>query len=237
MDYANKKNITLAQISTNRANKKFLGHTTNYNSRTDMINKEFFKGIRKSNLRMLSSVVRVNKRFFKYTKRGNLQKVSSMLNNGFDVHIYYDMALRLSAKKGHVEIVIKLLEYGADIHTIFDEALRLGVYYNWAEIVEVLLKNGAYAHTALLTAIDCNNLNMVAILLEYGADICCNNEQILKSLQQNFNEEFASVILPYCCQDTYHYFPVDYIERNIVPTKSANMLMRNEQYNGSMSNK
>lgn len=66
------------------------------------------------------------------------------------------------------------------------------------------------------------SLSNIAMLLESGANIYGNDNEILKKIQQRFVEEIADVVLQYYCEDDYHYFPSDYIRTKIVPTKGAN---------------
>lgn len=61
----------------------------------------------------------------------------------------------------------------------------------------------------------------VKTLLEDGANIHCNNGEILKCIQKKFDHNLAHTLLPYCCEDDYHHFPSEYILENVVATKSA----------------
>lgn len=106
--------------------------------------------------------------------------------------------LVLAAANGNLSVVIELLNLGADIHFNDDAVLQWSIHNNH-----------------FVTA---------SKLLEYGADIYCNNNKILKNLRTNFNEALASLLLPYCDSDSYKYFPVDYVCKNIVPTKNSVMI-------------
>lgn len=212
--------------NTNPTNKRFTKYVNNYNSRTDIVNKEFFKGVKRCDLQAISTIPRVNKRFIKYIKKGHLQNIVSMIKGGFDASNVNDAALKLSAEMGNLDIVIELLKCNIRGRICKDTILRHIVRRDWPKILIALLKKEpsmcAEYDWTLRAATIYNNLNIIAILLEYGVDVHCNNDNLLINLSRNFNEELASVILPYCCEDVYHYFPTDYIERNVMPTKSAN---------------
>lgn len=209
---------------TNRANNTCSKYINNYNSRTDVTNKKFFKGIKRcdSYAIVTANVDHRIKKFFRYVARGDTRKVIRMLKSGFSVQGSDDEALQMSSVRGYAKIVTKLLEYGADVHACEGAALESAIYYDQTEIVEILLKNGGDVQQALRTAVAHGSSHMIAISLAYGADIYCDDETILKNLYNDFNEGLANVILPYCCEDVYHYFPADYIRRNVAPTKGAN---------------
>lgn len=116
MQYDNRKGYC---PSTNCANKRYSKYINNYNSRTDRVNKQFFKGIKESEVQEISIEARINKKFFRYINRGDVQNVVGMLKNGFDGGASSYEALYLSAEKGHLEIVTKLLEHEA--HACFSD--------------------------------------------------------------------------------------------------------------------
>lgn len=147
--------------------------------------------------------------------------------NSIDMCAHDDYVWRMSIDHGHLRMISVLLEYGADVHADDDYAWYESVRQGNLEIVSLLLTHGvnvcANNNYALRISIVLNRLKIVEKLLEHGADIYFDDAVTLKNLQTvcGFNEGVANLILPYCeCKD-YHYFPVTYIERKVIPMKSA----------------
>lgn len=142
-----------------------------------------------------------------------------------DINIKKELALRYSAGDGRAAIVELLLKNGANVHADNDIALLCSVAGEHYEVTIALLKAGANVNsrndTPLRSSVAKVNLALTAKLLECGANIRCLNDEILKNLGENFNEELADVLLPYCGEECYHYFPKEYIKAKIVSTKSA----------------
>lgn len=156
-------------------------------------------------------------------KNGHTRIVKILL--GHNVNIKKTLALQYSAQSGHVEIVTMLLKSGAGLHANNDAALLCGVNGGHFEIVSILLEAGANVNVcdgaSLRSSIEKVNFALTAKLLEYGAGVHCSDDKILKNLENNFNEELADILLPYCEEEFYHYFPEAYIRKKFVATKSA----------------
>lgn len=133
--------------------------------------------------------------------KNNLNEAIELLKRGANVHVWNDEALRWSVENNNLSMLAILLENGADVRACDDEALRM--------------------------SIEAKNWSMVSALLENGANLHCKNELVLAKLKDEFDEELANIILPYCSSDDYAYFPSEYIHRNIVCTKSANSAQKN----------
>lgn len=176
-----------------------------------------------------------------HVERGNLEIVTKLLEHGADVNSRNGNALILSAKKGFYKIVNVLLTYGADVHACDDKAIMLSVVHGRPEITAKLLENRADGDEALKWCVSNyyfsikfdNAMRMntrkrsllnIALLLENGANIYSNSNEILKKIREDFDEEIADLILQYCGSDTYHYFPDAFIKERIIPTKSANRM-------------
>lgn len=67
-----------------------------------------------------------NKRNYLLTgvRFGLLPELKYLVENGADIHVENDEALRYAAKNGHLAIVKYLIEHGADVHSNNDQALR-----------------------------------------------------------------------------------------------------------------
>ena len=68
-------------------------------------------------------------------KNGFFIGVKYALENGADVHVYDDLALRRSAQYGHQDVVKLLLENGANIYAKKNEAL---IFAKCDKIVKLL---------------------------------------------------------------------------------------------------
>jgi len=66
-----------------------------------------------------------------------------LLEQGADLHVYNDLALRWAAENGHLEIVKYLLEQGANLHAADNGALRWTARNGHLEVVKHLLEQGA----------------------------------------------------------------------------------------------
>lgn len=156
--------------------------------------------------------------------------VSVLLERGADVQASDNDALKSSVRKGSLEIVTKLLEYGAKVP---DDDLLISCIKAtpWKTNIAIkLIEHGANVcynnNYALRYAVNsqkfCFSLEIITKLLEYGADIHCCDDTILKNMSNHFNKRKAVIILPYCSPDGYHYFPDWFIKEMYPSIKSAN---------------
>lgn len=204
----------------------------------DDANAAFIKCIEGNDLnavvRLLKSGVNVNADFGVHVlklsiENKNWDMVFVLLEHGADIHAYNDYALRLSAASGRADIVTALLGLGADINAGkgigICSALELSVKHNHASVVTVLLRANVDIHAdndyALRLSMQFRYLEIMKVLLEYGANVQCNNRQILKTIRDNFDKRVADIIMPYCNCDDYEYFPAAYVATRIISTKNA----------------
>lgn len=160
----------------------------------------------------------------------NWNMVLKLLEYGANVHANNDYALRFSAKNGRLDIMTALLKLGANVNVDegarFYSALESSSENGHLPVVTALLEADVDVHgdddCALRLSVASQRFEIMKVLLEYGANLHCCNKAILKGLQQNFSEQIADIVLPYCDANDYEYFPQDYIRARIIPTKGAN---------------
>ena len=102
--------------------------------------------------------------------------VKNVIEEGVNVRIKQNEALRHAAWNGYTEIVKMLIDAGADIHTKNEDPLYYASQNGHTEIVKMLLDKGADVNirensSALRVAILKNHLEIVKMLLDKGADI------------------------------------------------------------------
>jgi ankyrin repeat protein len=137
--------------------------------------------------------------FFDAALNGDLEGIRSMLKLGMDVNIAEEegrTALMFAAYNGHTKIVKLLIERGAGVDTR-DQADRTALLYAatgpFPETVKVLLEKKANPNAVdngehfspLMHAAAEGNLDVVKILLEFGAD------PALKDIDEDTAESFA----------------------------------------------
>jgi ankyrin repeat protein len=88
----------------------------------------------------------LNEELIKTIQNGDLDKIKNLVEQGADIHVKDDYALRLSAANGHLYIVKYLVEQGADIHADNDCALRYSANNGRLEVVKYLVEQGADIH-------------------------------------------------------------------------------------------
>lgn len=137
--------------------------------------------------------------FFEAALNGDLEGIRSMLRLGMDVNVTEEegrTALMFAGYNGHTEIVKLLIERGAVVD-LRDQADRTALLYAatgpFPESVKVLLEKGAKPNvidngehfSPLMHAAAEGNLDVVKILLEFGAD------PVLKDVDGDTAESFA----------------------------------------------
>ncbi|MCK9596209.1 ankyrin repeat domain-containing protein [Candidatus Pacearchaeota archaeon] len=99
----------------------------------------------------------------------DIQQVQHFVEQGDDIHIYNDLALRLAALNGHFEIVKYCIENGADIHAAYDNALRGSAKNGHFDVVKYCIENGAdilaIDHYIMSIAVNKNYFDVVKYLI------------------------------------------------------------------------
>ncbi|MCK9596251.1 ankyrin repeat domain-containing protein [Candidatus Pacearchaeota archaeon] len=76
----------------------------------------------------------------------NIQEVKYYIENGYNIHVEDDLALRWAAEKGYLDIVKYLIGHGANIHAENDSPLWFAAFYNRFDVVKCLIEHGADFH-------------------------------------------------------------------------------------------
>ncbi len=133
--------------------------------------------------------------------RRDLREVDTwkwLIQNGIDIHFYYEYALRYASSNGHLEVVKCLVENGADIHAHNNQSLRCASRKGYLEIVKFLVENGADIHTyydeALSNSSGNGHLEVVKYLVEKGADIHASGDEALRSASENGHFEVVKYL-------------------------------------------
>ena len=122
-------------------------------------------------------------------KKGFLQGVKYALDNGADVHVENDKALREAVYDGNYDLVKLLLDHGADVHVRNNEPLIHAVDLSFVKIAKLLLDYGADIHInndqPLNDAISYANFSMIKLLLDRGANVWNIEKDNLKRIKDN----------------------------------------------------
>ncbi|BCS82501.1 putative ankyrin repeat protein [Cotonvirus japonicus] len=105
-------------------------------------------------------------------EQGHYDIVKFLVNNGVDVQINDNCAIKWASQNGYLEIVKLLVEKGADIQAGNNYALRLASFGGHLEIVKYLVEKGADIQAcgkcAIIYASECNHQNVIKFLIEKG---------------------------------------------------------------------
>ena len=81
----------------------------------------------------------LNTKLIKYSKEGNLELVQYLIEQGADIHVKDDAALRVAANDNYIEVVKYLVKQWSDIHADNDGAFKMAALNNQLEIVKYFL--------------------------------------------------------------------------------------------------
>ncbi len=96
-----------------------------------------------------------------------------LVEQGADIHMHHESALRNAADYGILKIVKYLVEHGANVHANDDYALRCAADYGYLDMIKYLVEHGADIHykseyTALELAKMADHNEIVKYLLTKG---------------------------------------------------------------------
>ncbi|PWA03570.1 hypothetical protein BB558_000297 [Smittium angustum] len=127
--------------------------------------------------------------FSEFCKRGSMKFIKFYVENGADILVENDGALKFASFFGHLKVVKYLVENGSDIRSGNDMALREASFYGHLKVVKYLVQNGADIQSgsdfALRRASGNGRLEIVKYLIENGADIHADNDCALRKASLN----------------------------------------------------
>ena len=104
----------------------------------------------------------------------NVDTFKYLIQNGANIHVRNDYALRWSAGKGYLDVIKFLIENRADIHANDDSALKWSAERGHLDVVKFLIENGADIHAendyALTWSEENGYLDVANFLVENGAN-------------------------------------------------------------------
>lgn len=126
--------------------------------------------------------------FFSAARTGDITALKNFLDDGIDIHLYDDLALRSARETGQTEAVIFLLENGANLYALDDDAaLRYSSLRGDSYSFNKILKNGNCSQEAKLysmyNAIFCGHDEIVKSLLDDEVLLTKNSGAILRVLK------------------------------------------------------
>ena len=147
---------------------------------------------------------------------GNVQRVESMLRDGYDVNSIssrHGTALQAAASKGDVRMMKFLMRAGASVNisgghyqTPLIAAVVEGNYDAMKLLLqhdaEVFIGGGKYI-SAIYQAVDFENLRMVHALLEKGAWLTRDFEELLDLADERDNDEIYDELVQYDVRDLH----------------------------------
>jgi ankyrin repeat protein len=112
-----------------------------------------------------------------------------LVEQGANIHVCDDLALRWASENGHLDVVKYLVEQGANIHARDDWALRWAGENGHLDVVKYLVEQGASIHArddlALRWASGNGHLDVVKYLVEQGANIHVCDDLALQLASEN----------------------------------------------------
>ena len=151
------------------------------------------------------------KSFFTHCKTGNLEAVKDCIENGANINLNYDQAIKLAAKNGHVDVVTYLVKMGADPNEALVDAAFNGhiivVQYlvlNGANVsannnaaikyasenghivvVQYLVLNGVDPNEALVPAAENGQMNIIMFLVKHGINLDVHGQDAIDMAKKN----------------------------------------------------
>lgn len=158
-----------------------------------------------------------NYALIKYCLANNTKIIRLLIKNGANVYARNCLALIQAAGIGNMETFLILIEHmnvrpieldnasvlsePSVIYTNYDIALISAAMYNNVEIVNILIQKGANPTVnnseILINAVEKNFMQIVQILLDYGVNPNIRNGQVLKTVINNGNYSLTKFLVEY----------------------------------------
>lgn len=156
---------------------------------------------------------------------GNYNKVKALLNSGTDPNCRIDSGLTpiySAVLSGNIEVVKLLIDHNANPNIRFNEnnAIIQAVEHQYSDIIKLLIKAGVDLeqgdsvgnYTPLFLATSVQNLEIVKILLEAGANpnaMGNEGEQILAAARISGDKNIIQILIKYGAEEKIPRFDIN----------------------------
>lgn len=136
--------------------------------------------------------------FLLAARNGDIFVMKKHLDNGIDIHVFDDLALRLTVKFNHSKATIFLLARGANINAVYDAELRDAALKGETDKVKLLLEEYPCSDDAKLyamyNAIFGRHEDIINLLLPFAHNQAvlnvvkfCNNDKVNALFKEYLN--------------------------------------------------
>jgi len=130
---------------------------------------------------------------------GHLEVVKVLTENGRDVTVSDNYAIRMASNNGHLEVVKVLIENGADVTARDNLSIRMASENGHLEVVKVLIENGADVtanrNHAIIMASKYDHLEVVRLLIENGADVTDRDNLAIRLASEYGHLEIVKLLI------------------------------------------
>jgi ankyrin repeat protein len=129
----------------------------------------------------------------------NLISVKNLINRGVDFTVNNNSILKVASQMGKIRIIRLLLKHGADANV----SIRWAVQMGHIEVIRLLLEHGVNTSVKDLSfkimsyAPYDNYIDIMRLLLKYGADSEHHRDYIIQEASKNGNIEVVRLFLEY----------------------------------------
>lgn len=149
----------------------------------------------------------INETLYSACRLGYTSIVHDMISSGADVMYRNGVCLQVAINKGYGDIVKILIEHGADINQLDNWGIFWPVIFGNITVLREILNSGIFSSQknaqALWLACQNKNIEIVNLLLEYGADI--------NIIPNYFIQEYPEFFIPYLRKNWHIYINPDSI--------------------------
>ena len=134
--------------------------------------------------------------FLLAARNGDIFVMKKHLDRGIDIHIFGDLALRLTVKFNHSKATIFLLARGANINAVYDAELRDAALKGETDKVKILLEDYSCSEdgklSAMYNAIFGKHEDIINLLLPFA-----HNEAVLNVVKFCNDSKVSSLFKDY----------------------------------------